>query len=90
VLHLGDVVMVVGSADELAKMQFILGEETQERMDINSNILAIDVDVLEASLTGKKLAEMRGLGALHGGHHPHSPPWAGNCAYRSSDAGNGR
>jgi len=59
VLHLGDVVMVVGSADELAKMQFILGEETQERMDINSNILAIDVDVLEASLTGKKLAEMR-------------------------------
>jgi putative transport protein len=58
-LHLGDVVMVVGSLDELAKMQIILGEETQERMDLNSNVLAIDVDVLEASMTGKKLSEMR-------------------------------
>ena len=59
VLHLGDVVMVVGSVEELAKMQIILGEEVQERMDLNSNVLALDVDVLEASLTGKKLSEMR-------------------------------
>jgi putative transport protein len=59
ILHLGDVVMVVGAEDELAKMQIILGEETQERMDLNANVLAIDVDVLEASMTGKKLSEMR-------------------------------
>jgi putative transport protein len=58
-LHVGDVVMVVGPADELDKMQILLGEETQERMDVNANVLSVDVDVTEASLTGQKLAEMR-------------------------------
>ncbi len=59
VLHIGDIVMVVGAVEELAKMQIVLGEETHERMDLNSNVLAVDVDVLEASMTGKKLAAMR-------------------------------
>jgi putative transport protein len=59
VLHLGDVVMVVGPQDELEKMKFLLGEETHERMDVNADVLSLDVDVTEASLTGKKLAEMR-------------------------------
>jgi putative transport protein len=59
VVHLGDVVMVVGPQDELDKMQFLLGEETQERMDVNADVLSVDVDVTEASLTGKKLAQMR-------------------------------
>jgi putative transport protein len=60
-LHLGDVVMVVGPQEELDKMQFLLGEETHERMDVNADVLSVDVDVTEASLTGKKLAEMRVL-----------------------------
>jgi putative transport protein len=59
VLHLGDVVMVVGPQEELDKMQFLLGEETHERMDVNADVLSVDVDVTEASLTGKKLAQMR-------------------------------
>lgn len=59
VLHVGDVVMVVGPEDELGKMQILLGEETHERMDVNANVLSVDVDVTEASLTGVKLAEMR-------------------------------
>jgi putative transport protein len=58
-LHLGDVVMVVGVAEELEKMRFLLGEETQERMDVNADVLSIDVEVTEGSLTGKKLSEMR-------------------------------
>jgi putative transport protein len=58
-LYLGDVVMVVGAPDELAKMEIILGEETHERMDVNANVLAIDADVWEESLTGKKLGQMR-------------------------------
>jgi putative transport protein len=58
-LHVGDVVMVVGAPEELAKMALILGEETHERMDVNANVLAIDVDVLEEAMTGKRLAEMR-------------------------------
>ena len=37
----------------------LLGEETQERMDVNADVLSVDVEVTEASLTGKKLAEMR-------------------------------
>ncbi len=59
VLHMEDVVMVVGTPEELEKMQLILGEETHERMDVNANIMAIDVDVLEESMTGKKLGQMR-------------------------------
>jgi putative transport protein len=58
-LHVGDVVMVVGPEEELDKMQILLGEETQERMDVNANVLSVDVDVTEASLTGVKLAQMR-------------------------------
>lgn len=59
VLHVGDIVMVVGQPDELEKMQLLLGEETHERMDVNADVLALDVEVTEASLTGKKLGEMR-------------------------------
>lgn len=59
VLHLGDIVMVVGTCDELEKMRFLLGEETRERMDVNTNVLSLDVDVTEESLTGKKLAHLR-------------------------------
>jgi putative transport protein len=58
-LHVGDIVMVVGAPEELAKMALILGEETHERMDVNANVLAIDVDVLEEAMTGKRLVEMR-------------------------------
>ncbi len=58
-LYLNDIVMVVGSPDELDKMRLLLGEETQERMDVNANVLSVDVEVTEASLTGKKLAQMR-------------------------------
>ena len=58
-LYLNDIFMVVGSPDELDKMRLLLGEETQERMDVNANVLSVDVEVTEASLTGKKLAQMR-------------------------------
>ena len=59
VLHQGDIVMVVGPSEELDKMRLLLGEETQVRMDMNTNVLSMDVDVVEHSLVGKKLAEMR-------------------------------
>ncbi|MBN2549323.1 MAG: hypothetical protein JXB15_09205, partial [Anaerolineales bacterium] len=59
VLHLGDVVLVVGSPEELEKMQLLLGEETHERMDVNADVLSVDVEVAEEALTGKKLGQMR-------------------------------
>ncbi len=58
-VHLGDVVMVVGTAEELDKMRFLLGEETRERMDVNADVLSVDVEVTESSLAGKRLGEMR-------------------------------
>ena len=58
-LELGDVVMVVGPLEELEKLQLLLGEETQERMDVNTTVLSMDVEVAEESLTGKTLASMR-------------------------------
>jgi putative transport protein len=59
VLHQGDVVMVVGTDEELDKMRLLLGVETNERMDVNTDVLSVDVDVTEESLTGKKLSQMR-------------------------------
>jgi len=58
-LYLGDVVMVVGTPEELEKMQFLLGEETHQRMDVNADVLSVDVEVTAESLTGKRLAVMR-------------------------------
>jgi putative transport protein len=59
VIHLGDVVMAVGAPEELEKMHLLLGEETHERMDVNADVLSVDVEVSEESLTGKKLAQLR-------------------------------
>jgi len=59
ILEMDDVVMVVGPPDELDKLQLVLGEETHERMDVNTTVLSMDVEVAEESLTGKTLAAMR-------------------------------
>lgn len=59
VLELGDIVMVVGRQVELEKMRLLLGEERQERMDVNTEVLSLDVEVLEPSLTEKTLGQMR-------------------------------
>lgn len=59
VLQAGDIVMLVGRPDELDKMPLLLGEETHERMDMNTDVLSMDVEVTEDSLTGKRLAAMR-------------------------------
>jgi putative transport protein len=59
VLQPDDIVMVVGTDEELDKMRLLLGEETQERMDVNTTVLSVDVEVSEESLTNRKLAQMR-------------------------------
>jgi len=58
-LHLDDVVMVVGAEDELEKMRLLLGEECSERMDVNSDVLSLDVEVYQEAMTGKSLGQMR-------------------------------
>ena len=59
ILHLGDVVMAVGAAEELDKMTLLLGERTDERMDVNAEVLSLDIEVMDESLTGKTLASMK-------------------------------
>lgn len=55
----GDVVMVVGSPEELDKIQLLLGEETHVRMDMNTSVLSTDVEMTDPALAGKPLADMR-------------------------------
>jgi putative transport protein len=59
VVHIGDVLMVVGLPEELHKMSLLLGEEVHTHMDMNANVLSMDVDVVEDSLVGKKLSELK-------------------------------
>lgn len=58
-LRLGDVVMAVGTDESLEKLRLLIGEETDERMDFNASVVSVDVEVLEESLTGKTLAQMK-------------------------------
>jgi putative transport protein len=59
IIHTGDLVMAVGPAEELDKLRILLGEETNERMDVNAEVMSVDVEVMDESLTGKTLAQMR-------------------------------
>ena len=59
IIHQGDIVMVVGAPDELEKMRLFLGDEVVEPMDVNANVLSVDVEVIEESMTGKKLSQMK-------------------------------
>ncbi len=58
-IHIGDLVMAVGTGEDLDKLRILLGQETNERMDVNTEVLSIDVEVMDESLTGKTLAQMR-------------------------------
>jgi putative transport protein len=58
-LHTGDILMAVGADDELDKLRILLGEETDERMDVNAEVLSVDVEIMDESLTGKTLAQMK-------------------------------
>jgi putative transport protein len=57
-LQLQDIVLAVGTAEELDKLRLLLGEETQVAMDSNSTIVSTDVLVTEKSAAGKRLAEL--------------------------------
>ncbi len=59
IIRAHDLVMAVGPEDELDKLRILLGEETHERMDVNAEVMSVDVEVMDESLTGKTLAQMR-------------------------------
>lgn len=59
VLHVGDVVMVVGAEAELNKMRLLIGEEVEVPMEANTRAVSRDLYVTEASLAGKRLMDLR-------------------------------
>lgn len=58
VLHLGDVVMAVGTAAELDKLHLIMGEETSVPMEAEPTVASVDVQVTERASVGKRLADL--------------------------------
>jgi len=58
-LQLWDIVMVVGQETEVSKMSVLLGEPTEARMDVNTDVKSVDVYVSEPSLTSKKLMNLK-------------------------------
>ncbi|MGQ9491311.1 MAG: aspartate:alanine exchanger family transporter [Anaerolineae bacterium] len=59
VLHVGDVVLVVGAETELNKMRLLIGEEVEVPMEANAKAISRDLYVTEASLAGKRLMDLR-------------------------------
>lgn len=58
-LQLWDIVMVVGQEAEVAKMSVLLGEPTEAKMDVNTDVKSVDVYVSEPSLISKKLMDLK-------------------------------
>ena len=59
ILHLGDVLMVVGPQSEMEKIKLVLGEETEVPMDMNASIASQDLELNSARLVGRTLAELQ-------------------------------
>ena len=58
VLHMGDVLMLVGPHSEMEKMKLVLGEETEVPMDMNASIATQDLELNSSAFSGKTLAEL--------------------------------
>lgn len=58
VLHVGDVVLVVGAAAELEKMRLLIGEQVEVPMEANTRAISRDLYVTEQSLAGKRLMDL--------------------------------
>ncbi len=59
VLHVGDVVHAVGAPKELAKLEWIIGPETQVEMHSTEHVVARDVFVSEHRAAGKTIGELQ-------------------------------
>lgn len=58
VLHVGDVVLVVGAEAELEKMRLLIGEQVEVPMEANARAISRDLYVTEQSLAGKRLMDL--------------------------------
>lgn len=66
VLYTGDVLIAIGTEDDLEKMKFIIGEETDSiHEDKDTNIISYDLEVIDHRIVNKKLS-MLGLWERYG------------------------
>ncbi len=57
-LHVGDVILAVGSDDELRKLQLLVGEEVQLEMPANAHTVSREMVVTEEKVAGKRLMDL--------------------------------
>lgn len=59
VIREGDIIRVIGAADELNQMTFVFGEETEWPADPQTNVVHLEVKVTEPAMAGRTIADMR-------------------------------
>ena len=58
VLHMGDILLAVGTEPELEKLRLLVGEEVQVQMEPSTQTLAHEMHVTESKLAGKRLMDL--------------------------------
>jgi putative transport protein len=58
ILHMDDILLVVGPQSEMAKIKLVLGDETDVPMDLNSSIATQDLELNSSAFIGKTLGEL--------------------------------
>jgi putative transport protein len=65
-LHLGDIVRVTGTKEQLEKIKLILGEEMNEQVQFHDNLKVLRVLVTSKNIIGKKISQIKELKAYRG------------------------
>ncbi len=58
VLHVGDIMLVVGTEPELEKLRLLIGEEVQVQIEPSQQTLAREMHVTESKMAGKRLMDL--------------------------------
>ncbi len=57
-LHVGDIILAVGSEEELRKLQLLVGEEVTVEMPANAHTVSREMVVTEEKVAGKRLMDL--------------------------------
>jgi putative transport protein len=61
IVHTGDVLLAVGTEEELNKLRLLIGEECNVPMDTNTRAISRDLYMTDKSLAGKRLMDLHVL-----------------------------
>ncbi len=65
-LHLGDIVRVTGTKEQLDKIKLVLGEEIEDQVEFHDNLKVLRVLVTSKNIIGKKISQIKELKAFRG------------------------